>query len=365
MAEEKRYFWLRLYDDFFTSKRIKKLRKIAGGDTYLIIYLKMQLMAMKHGGTLKWSGLEEKFADELALDLDEDPANVAVTLQYLLSCGLAEASDDLTEVFLPYAVKNVGSEGAAAQRMREHRARKNNALPAPERNNVTTSFKLCYGEKESESEIEKESEIYAVSNETVCRTGDVRRIMAAWNDTGLTQVMKITAETKRGRALKARIRENGVDGVLKAIENVKNSPFLKGKNKRGFVASFDWLITSPDNFQKTLEGNYTQEFIPENDVPAVDHASEAYQIAQYLAKEKARDNPGRAQPTEAEMQKQATALNELHEQNGVAWETVDNVLYFALNSQWWGKKVQSTYDLKRYFNEIFADMVKDQGAVKE
>lgn len=206
---------------------------------------------------------------------------------------------------------------------------------------------------------------YTVSNETVCRTSDVRRIMAAWNDTGLTQVMKVTAETKRGRALKARIRENGVDGVLKAIENVKNSPFLKGKNKRGFVASFDWLITSPDNFQKTLEGNYTQEFIPENDAPAVDHGGEAYQIAQYLAQEKARDNPGRAQPTEAEMQKQAVALNELHEQNGVAWETVDNVLYFALNSQWWGKKVQSTYDLKRYFNEIFADMVKEQGAVKE
>lgn len=105
MAEEKRYFWLKLYDDFFTSKRIKKLRKIAGGDTYVIIYLKMQLMAMKHGGTLKWSGLEEKFADELALDLDEDPANVEVALQYLLSCGLAEASSDLTEVFLPYAVK--------------------------------------------------------------------------------------------------------------------------------------------------------------------------------------------------------------------------------------------------------------------
>lgn len=204
-----------------------------------------------------------------------------------------------------------------------------------------------------------------VSNETVCRTSDVRRIVAAWNDTGLTQVMKVTAETKRGRALKARIRENGVEGVLKAIENVKNSPFLKGKNKRGFVASFDWLITSPDNFQKTLEGNYTQEFIPENDAPTVDHGSEAYQIAQYLAKEKARDNPGRAQPTEAGMQKQAVALNELHEQNGVAWDTIDNVLYFALNSQWWGKKVQSTYDLKRYFNEIFADMVKEQGAVKE
>lgn len=220
-------------------------------------------------------------------------------------------------------------------------------------------------EEDSVGKDRLEEDISTGSKEPVCRTSDVRRIVAAWNATGLTQVMKVTAETKRGRALKARIRENGVDGVLKAIENVKNSPFLKGKNKRGFVASFDWLITSPDNFQKTLEGNYTQEFIPENDAPAVDHASEAYQIAQYLAKEKARDNPGRAQPTEAEMQKQATALNELHEQNGVAWETVDNVLYFALNSQWWGKKVQSTYDLKRYFNEIFADMVKEQGAVKE
>lgn len=363
MAEEKRYFWLKLYDDFFTSKRIKKLRKIAGGDTYVIIYLKMQLMAMKHDGILKWSGLEEKFADELALDMDEDPANVEVTLRYLISCGLAEASDDLTEVFLPYAVKNVGSEGAAAQRMRDYRARKNNALPQPERNVVTTPCEIGYGEKEIESEIE--SEIYTGSKEPVCRTGDVRRIVTAWNETGLTQVMKVTAETKRGRALKARIRENGVDGVLKAIENVKNSPFLKGKNKRGFVASFDWLITSPDNFQKTLEGNYTQEFAPVDGNPPIDHTSEAYQIAQYLAKEKARDNPGRANPTEAEMQKQAAALDELHEQNGVAWDTVDNVLYFALNSPWWGKKVQSAFDLKRYFNEIFADMVKEQGPVKE
>ena len=356
MAEEKRYFWLRLYDDFFTSKRIKKLRKIAGGDTYLIIYLKMQLMAMKHGGTLKWSGLEEKFADELALDLDEDPANVAVTLQYLLSCGLAEASDDLTEVFLPYAVKNVGSEGAAAQRMREHRARKNNALPAPERNNVTTSFELCYGEKEKE----KESEIYTVSKEPVCRTSDVRRVIEAWNDTGLTQVTKITADTNRGRMLKARIREYGVDGVLKAIENVKNSTFLKGQNNRGFEATFDWFV-KPNNFLKVLEGNYTDKKAAETDW----RTSEAYQIAEYLAREKAKDNPGRAWPTDAEMQRQAAVLEELHTQSGVAWDTIDNVLYFALNSQWWGKKVQSTYDMKRYFNEIFADMVKEQGAVKE
>ena len=41
MANEKRYYWLKFREDFFESKRIKRLRRMAGGDTYLIIYLKM------------------------------------------------------------------------------------------------------------------------------------------------------------------------------------------------------------------------------------------------------------------------------------------------------------------------------------
>ena len=40
----KRYYWLKLPDGFFRQKAIKKLRKIAGGDTYTIIYLKMLLV---------------------------------------------------------------------------------------------------------------------------------------------------------------------------------------------------------------------------------------------------------------------------------------------------------------------------------
>jgi predicted phage replisome organizer len=128
MAEGKRYFWLRLHDDFFRSVRIKKLRRMAGGDTYVIIYLKMQLKAMKTDGILTWRGYEQDFVDELAIDLDEEPDNVRVTLAYLLSCGLAE-TEDKVNFFLPYAVENTGSEGASAQRVREFRARKEAAIP--------------------------------------------------------------------------------------------------------------------------------------------------------------------------------------------------------------------------------------------
>ena len=122
MADGKRYYWLKLYDDFFGSIRIKKLRRMAGGDTYVIIYLKLQLKAMKTDGVLKWKGYEQDFVEELALDLDEEPDDVRVTLMYLLSCGLAETQDNVN-FFFPYAVENVGSEGASAQRVREYRER--------------------------------------------------------------------------------------------------------------------------------------------------------------------------------------------------------------------------------------------------
>ena len=41
-TENRRYYWLKLKDDFFKDKKIKKLRQLAGGDTYTIIYLKLQ-----------------------------------------------------------------------------------------------------------------------------------------------------------------------------------------------------------------------------------------------------------------------------------------------------------------------------------
>lgn len=44
MAQEKRYWWLKLPEDFFNQIEIKLLRKIAGGDTYTIIYQKMLLL---------------------------------------------------------------------------------------------------------------------------------------------------------------------------------------------------------------------------------------------------------------------------------------------------------------------------------
>ena len=158
MSTEKRYYWLKLKDDFFSSMRIKKMRRLAGGDTLTIIYLKLQLKAMKSDGTLEWTGLEANIFDELALDLDEEPGNVEMCLRYLLSCGLAETSDNAQRVFLPWVVANTGSESTSAERVRRCREGQK-ALQCNA--DVTPALRSCNTEKEKEKDIEIEKEVKA------------------------------------------------------------------------------------------------------------------------------------------------------------------------------------------------------------
>lgn len=159
MAENKRYYWLKLMDDFFDSKRIKKLRKMAGGDTYTIIYLKMQLLSLKKGGYLEYSGLEDEFYKEIALDIDEDEINVQVTIQYLLSCGLIQTADNI-EYLMPFVQDNLGSETASTRRSRKSRENAQKVLQCnvdeAERNNLQQK---CNVEKDIEidTDIDKET----------------------------------------------------------------------------------------------------------------------------------------------------------------------------------------------------------------
>lgn len=120
----KKYVWLKLKDDFFQQRPIKKLRKIAGGDTYTIIYLKLQLLSLKDEGKLFYEGVEDDFIEEMALAIDEDVDNVKVTLMFLEKNGLLETVS-ADEYLLPQVVDCIGSETAAAERMRKMRNAKN------------------------------------------------------------------------------------------------------------------------------------------------------------------------------------------------------------------------------------------------
>lgn len=153
----KRYYWLRLKEDFFEQKIIKKLRKIAGGDTYTIIYLKLQLLAMKNEGKLFFEYVEDDFAKELALELDENEENVSATLFFLEKNGLMEVIEK-DEYFLPEVLEVTGSETASTQRSRKSRALKKERELLQCNTVATTSNKmqqLGNVEKEIEKDIYK------------------------------------------------------------------------------------------------------------------------------------------------------------------------------------------------------------------
>ena len=87
---------------------------------------------------------------------------------------------------------------------------------------------------------------------------EVKEVLLAWNklsDYGIAPVKKIGSGSKRASCLRARLREYGIEDVLTAIANIRESDFLKGKNNRGWIITFDWFVL-PTNFPKVLEGNY-------------------------------------------------------------------------------------------------------------
>ena len=166
----KMYWWIKLQEDFSDTKEMKKLRRIAGGAVYQLIYLKMQLIAMKNCGRIYFDGIEETFADEIALTLDETPEDVQATLVLLERMGLVKKMSDDT-IYLPEAEKNTGSETKWAGKKRDYRravaAKKAKAIEekkTTKEDNVRSMSSTCPTEIELEIELDKELSLSGESN---------------------------------------------------------------------------------------------------------------------------------------------------------------------------------------------------------
>ena len=144
----KRYYWIQLAQDFFKSKEMKLLRKIAGGDTHTIIYLKMMLMSLEDGGRIFFDGVADNLAEEIALVIDEAVEDIKITLIFLESKGLLTRNSD-REYFLEQVPEMVGSETAGARRVRKHREQQK-ALQC------NTGETKCNGDIEIDTEKDKD-----------------------------------------------------------------------------------------------------------------------------------------------------------------------------------------------------------------
>ncbi|MGG7074350.1 phage replisome organizer N-terminal domain-containing protein [Campylobacter sp. 9BO] len=141
----KKLFWIKLNKDFFQDIKIKKIRSVAGGDTYTCIYLELLLLSLDDEGVIFFEGIEPTIEEELALKTGESLINIKAAFAIFESLGLLQRGED-DDVRLPKAVELSGGECESIERVRKFRA-KQKALNNPEKAlHVTECNASCNGQ---------------------------------------------------------------------------------------------------------------------------------------------------------------------------------------------------------------------------
>ena len=160
----KRYYWLKLYENFFSQAVIRFLRKMPEGDSIVIIYLELLLMSIKTDGYIRTDGLYDTIEKDLALILDEDEMKIRLALAALEKAGLlVRGTGEYEAQMTKYSeMVGTGSETAGAQRMRDFRQKKSlPEIPSEGKashcdTDVTPLLHPRDVEREKEIEIDKE-----------------------------------------------------------------------------------------------------------------------------------------------------------------------------------------------------------------
>lgn len=249
----KKYYWLKLKQDFFDNLRMKKLRSIAGGDTYTIIYLKLQLLSLQDEGYLFYEGVEETFEQELALIINENIEDVKIAINFLKSNNLIQEIEE-GKYELVETRTCIGSETDKAELMRKLRDKRKQEL-IQNSNNVTNllpNVTKCYTEIDKEIDIEKELQ----------KDVAVAKITESYQE-NIGMITPAVAEL-----LLSYLKDFNYEVIIKAIEiatlqNKRKMAYINGilkdwKNK-GYKVLADIKGEKKNNKNKAEQREYTEK----------------------------------------------------------------------------------------------------------
>lgn len=158
-TNNKKYYWLKLKEDFFEDDTINWIEEQENGKEYCLFYLKLCLKSLKTNGILirNVGQMLIPYDVKKLAEITNTPADtVRVAMEVFKSIGLIQILEN-GEIYMAQLKNMVGSETSKAQLMRNKRAREKEAKLAAG-NNVTKALPNCYTEKEIEKEKEKEIE---------------------------------------------------------------------------------------------------------------------------------------------------------------------------------------------------------------
>ena len=270
--------WIKICSDIFDDEKIMLIENLPSADSIIVIWFKLLCLAGKNNNSGVFI-LNDKIAytDEmLATVFRRDINTVRLALKTFENYGMIEIVSGVYTIPNWGKYQNLDKIEQKSQYMRnymqEYRKKQkdkierktNSKLYSKINSKANVSSAEVYNKEldkkeldNKEKEIEEENDLI-VSKDTIRQT-DVQRIINEWNtleEFGITPVKRMTP--KREQAVKARIRQNHMDDILEAIENIRHSSFLQGQNKEGWMITFDWFL-KPGNFAKVFEGQYADK----------------------------------------------------------------------------------------------------------
>lgn len=288
---ERKYYWLKLKEDFFKRHDIRIIESMDNGKEYVLFYLKLLLESISHEGKLRFSDAIPYNEKMLSTITDTNVDIVRSALKVLKELSLIEILDDQT-LFMSEINNMVGSENSSAERVRKFRERSktsqcdalvtkcdDNLSQSDEKalqsntsalqcNNKTlqcnadllqsnTSALHCNIEIEKEIDIEKELEQDKPA--AVAEKSDdcpFSEILCLWNEICVSYSKLLGVEGARKKAVGDRWKQyKSLDIFRELFQKAEASDFLKNASNRGWKADFDWLMKA-DNFEKALSGKY-------------------------------------------------------------------------------------------------------------
>jgi len=270
--------WIKICSDIFDDEKIMLIENLPSADSIIVIWFKLLCLAGKNNNSGVFI-LNDKIAytDEmLATVFRRDINTVRLALKTFENYGMIEIVSGVYTIPNWGKYQNLDKIEQKSQYMRnymqEYRKKQKDKIECKTNSklygkvNIKTNVSSAevYNKEldnkeldNKEKEIEEENDLI-VSKDTIRQT-DVQRIIDEWNtleEFGITPVKRMTP--KREQAVKARIRQNHMDDILEAIENIRHSSFLQGQNKNGWMVTFDWFL-KPGNFAKVFEGQYADK----------------------------------------------------------------------------------------------------------
>ncbi len=270
--------WIKITTEIFDDEKILMIESLPSADSIITIWFKLLILAGKQNndGVFQMKN-QMPYTDEmLAAIFRRDLNTVRLAMEAFQRYGMVEIIDNVITIPNWNKHQTLDSYEKKKERDREYQKKRREQqkrlilgqsdkestddMQMSDKESTDASADCSSDVAVSEREEEKEEEYITVSKDTVRQT-EVRRVIEQWNSLsayGIIQVSRICPSSKRYKNLTARIREYGLEEVLRAVENVKSSRFLQGKvkNSRKWIFDFDWFVR-PSNFPKVLEGNYT------------------------------------------------------------------------------------------------------------